>query len=86
MSTTESSSDQTALCALPLEMHWDADCPLPVRPVRVPAKSRRRSLGLEAPPWFKTGIPGESFDFTPVVATFHPSGWWSVNSKFARSE
>ena len=67
MSTTESSSDPTALCALPLEMRWSADCPLPVRSVRVPTAARRRSVGLEALPWLKTGATGEPFDFTAHV-------------------
>lgn len=49
---------------LPLIFRWqDPDQPLPVRAVRLPARSRARTLGVEAPPWFETGPAGEPFDF-----------------------
>ncbi len=53
--------------ALPLELRWGGGRPLPLRPVRVPARSRRRTLGLEAPPWLKTGRDDRPFDFTAHV-------------------
>ena len=68
MSTPPLESDEPALSALPLELRWGgADNPLPVRPVRVPARARRRTAGLEAPPWYSTGPAGEPFDFSAHV-------------------
>jgi hypothetical protein len=53
---------------LPLVLSWQGpDRPLPVRPVRVPPRSRRRTVGLEAPPWLDTGAEGEPFDFCAGV-------------------
>jgi hypothetical protein len=50
--------------SLPLVLRWqEPDNPLPVRAVRVPARSRPRTLGLEAPPWWSTGPADRPFDF-----------------------
>jgi len=50
--------------SLPLVLRWqEPDNPLPVRAVRVPARSRPRTLGLEAPPWLATGPADRPFDF-----------------------
>jgi predicted metallopeptidase len=54
----------TTAAALPLVLSWRrGDNPLPVRPVRVPARARARPAGLEAPPWHESGPPGRPFDF-----------------------
>jgi hypothetical protein len=51
--------------ALPLVFQWRSpDNPLPLREVRIPRRARRvRALGLDAPPWYNSGSPGEPFDF-----------------------
>jgi len=67
VSIPESRPDKPALCALPLELRWGAEQPLPVRPVHVAAGTRRRSIGLEAPPWLKTGAADQPFDFSAHV-------------------
>src|SRR5262249_7127701 len=41
----------------------EPDQPLPLRAVHWPANSRRRPVGLEAPPWLATGAAGRPFDF-----------------------
>ena len=49
---------------LPPILCWQQpDRPLPRRVVRLPAQSRGRTLGLEAPPWLVTGDPSQPFDF-----------------------
>lgn len=49
--------------SLPFTLRWhDAERPLPVRPVRPPARSRPRTLGLEAPPWLDTGDAAAPFN------------------------
>jgi hypothetical protein len=49
---------------LPPILRWHApDNPLPVRPVRLPGRSRRQTVGLEAPPWLATGPADRPFDF-----------------------
>ena len=49
---------------LPLELRWSAvDNPLPLRIVRLPARARRQTTGLEAPPWLATGPVDKPFDF-----------------------
>jgi predicted metallopeptidase len=49
---------------LPLELRWSAvDNPLPLRAVRLPARARRQTAGLEAPPWLATGSLDRPFDF-----------------------
>src|SRR5215471_1483905 len=65
VSIPESSLHQTTLCALPLELRWGAEQPLPVRSVRVATGTRRRSIGLEAP--WQTGPAGRPFDFSVHV-------------------
>ncbi|MHB1423163.1 MAG: hypothetical protein ACYC3I_08215 [Gemmataceae bacterium] len=53
---------------LPLELRWSAkDNPLPLRTVRLPARARRQSIGLEAPPWLATGPADRPFDFSGRV-------------------
>jgi hypothetical protein len=50
--------------ALPLVLSWKrGEKPLPMRPVRVPARSRSRSVGAEAPPWHESGPHDRPFDF-----------------------
>jgi predicted metallopeptidase len=50
--------------ALPLALRWNhPDHPLPRRLVRLPARARPRSVGLEAPPWLHTGPVEQPFDF-----------------------
>jgi hypothetical protein len=54
--------------SLPLELRWSgADNPLPRRIVRLPARARRQSTGLEAPPWLATGRADRPFDFSGRV-------------------
>jgi len=49
---------------LPPVLRWQQpDLPLPVRAVRLPPRSRPRTVGLEAPPWLPTGDEGRPFDF-----------------------
>ena len=49
---------------LPLTLRWDGPAnPLPLRPVRLPARSRPRPVGREAPPWLDPGPAGRPFDF-----------------------
>ena len=49
---------------LPTILRWqEPHNPLPVRAVRLPARARPRTLGLESPPWLKTGLADRSFDF-----------------------
>jgi hypothetical protein len=49
---------------LPLELWWSAaNNPMPLRTVRWPARSRRQTTGLEAPPWLATGRLDQPFDF-----------------------
>jgi hypothetical protein len=49
---------------LPTVLRWqEPDNPLPVRAVRLPARGRRRTVGLEAPPWLHTGLADRPFDF-----------------------
>src|SRR5579884_4023557 len=53
---------------LPLAFHWrHPDNPLPLRSVRLPASARKRTLGLEAPPWVATGPVDLPFDFSGRV-------------------
>jgi hypothetical protein len=60
-----SSARLRSLPQLPLCLRWDATYqPLPLRPVRQPRGGRSRSLGLDAPPWLRTGPVGELFDFS----------------------
>lgn len=48
----------------PLVHSWDnARNPLPLRPIRVPARARGPALGCEAPPWLSTGPGQQPFDF-----------------------
>jgi hypothetical protein len=64
VSTVVRQEGQTTAAALPLVLSWRrGDNPLPVRPVRVPGRSRPRGAGLEAPPWHASGPAGEPFDF-----------------------
>jgi hypothetical protein len=68
VSITESMPGEVSLSTLPLELHWGGrHPPLPVRTVRVPDRSKGRTIGLEAPPWYTTGPSGEPFDFTDRV-------------------
>jgi len=54
--------------SLPLELRWSAmDNPLPLRTVRLPARTRRQTTGLEAPPWLSTGPVERPFDFSTHV-------------------
>ncbi len=54
--------------SLPLVLRWSAaDKPLPVRAVRLPARTRQQTTGLEAPPWFATGPVHRPFDFSTRV-------------------
>ena len=47
---------------LPLYFSWSQpDRPLPRREVRVPARGHRTRLGVEPPPWLRTGQAGEPF-------------------------
>lgn len=56
--------DQLEGVVLPPILRWsESDNPLPVRPVRQPARGPRRTLGLEAPPWLDTGPTAAPFDF-----------------------
>ena len=49
---------------LPPVLRWQQPhLPLPVRAVRLPPRSRPRTVGLEAPPWLPTGDEGRPFDF-----------------------
>jgi hypothetical protein len=64
VSTVVRQDGQTIAAALPLLLSWRrGENPLPVRPVRVPGRSRARAAGLEAPPWHESGPPGYPFDF-----------------------
>jgi hypothetical protein len=50
--------------ALPLILRWDEPHhPLPLRAVRLPARTRRPTMGLEAPPWLASGPADRPFDF-----------------------
>lgn len=52
----------------PMILRWSEwDTPLPLRPVRAPARARARSLGTAAPPWFHSGEPGKPFDFSASI-------------------
>jgi predicted metallopeptidase len=54
--------------SLPPILRWqDPDHPLPLYPVRQPPHGRRRTVGLEAPPWLHTGPPDQPFDFSEHV-------------------
>jgi len=57
-------------CGLPLSYSWNRDgAALPRCKVRVPKHhSRHHPLGLEAPPWFRTGLHAEPFDFSGHVS------------------
>src|SRR5262249_52325983 len=45
-------------------LRWqEPDNPLPLRPIRMPPRSARRRVGLEAPPWLDTGARDQPFDF-----------------------
>ncbi len=49
---------------LPLMLHWQTPInPLPVRAVRWPARARRPTTGLEAPPYHASGPVDRPFDF-----------------------
>ena len=62
MSTVVRQDGQTTAAALPLVLSWRrGENPLPVRPVRVPGRSR--AAGFEAPPWHESGPAGRPFDF-----------------------
>lgn len=52
--------------SIPLQLRWTASS-LPVRTVRFPARARRPTVGLEAPPWLKTGLANQPFDFSAHV-------------------
>src|SRR5262249_4058045 len=53
---------------LPTVLRWqEPDNPLPVRPIRLPGRSVRRTLGLEAPAWLHTGAADRPFDFCGCV-------------------
>ena len=57
-------AERTLTRSLPPVLRWqEPGQPLPVKPVRLPVDARRRTLGLEAPPWLKTGCVDRSFDF-----------------------
>jgi hypothetical protein len=48
----------------PLVLHWnDAYHPLPRRQIQAPVRRSPSYLGLEAPPYWQTGQPGQPFDF-----------------------
>jgi predicted metallopeptidase len=52
------------LAQAPLVRCWNGPAdPLPVRSIRALARTRAHPLGLEAPPWLRTGPFGEPFDF-----------------------
>jgi hypothetical protein len=54
---------------LPLVLFWETERrPLPRQPVREPSCAPRRTLGLDAPPWLKTGAPEQPFDFCAHIA------------------
>jgi Putative phage metallopeptidase len=64
VSTVVRQGGQTTAAVLPLVLSWrQSENPLPVRPVRVPGRSRARAIGLEAPPWHESGPVGRPFDF-----------------------
>ncbi len=53
---------------LPTTLRWqEPDNPLPVRAVQLPAQGRPPALGLEAPPWYRTGPADRPFDFSGHV-------------------
>ena len=53
---------------LPPILRWQQpERPLPVRAVRLPPRSRPRTIGLEAPPWLETGPTERPFDFCAHV-------------------
>jgi hypothetical protein len=57
-----------SVVALPAVLRWnDTENPLPVRPVRMPGRPGRRTYGLEAPPWLRTGPADRPFDFSSRV-------------------
>lgn len=51
--------------SLPLVLRWSSrqGTPLPLRSVRLPPRTRPRTVGLEAPPWLGTGPASQPFDF-----------------------
>jgi hypothetical protein len=58
------STNGERLSGLPLELRWDKVAnPLPLRPVRTPARQRPRTGGQESPPWLNTGPADAPFDF-----------------------
>lgn len=64
MTTTETKSEPTPLARLPLVLHWGKDAePLPLRPVRLPPRSRRILPPPEVPSWLETGPHHRPFDF-----------------------
>jgi len=53
---------------LPLMLHWQTSInPLPLRAVRWPARARRPTTGLEAPPYHASGPVDRPFDFCAHV-------------------
>src|SRR5262249_47357186 len=56
-------TQRTEKTALPTVLCWDPARPLPARPVRLPPRARPRGVGLEAPPWLRTGPAEKPFDF-----------------------
>lgn len=49
---------------LPAVLSWQGpEQPLPIRPVRLPPRTRPRSAGLEAPSYLGSGPAGRPFDF-----------------------
>ncbi len=64
MNSSSTVAQRTHSSPLPLILRWsEPDHPLPVRAVRAPARARRRSVGLEAPPWWESGPTDAPFDF-----------------------
>jgi hypothetical protein len=56
--------DESSTSPLPFVCSWDSTAnPLPMRTFRSTAGSRKRRLGLEAPPWLGTGRLDQPFDF-----------------------
>ena len=53
---------------LPLALRWQHPAkPLPIRTVHQPPQSPIRTVGLEAPPWHKSGPDDRPFDFCGAI-------------------